>query len=85
MIPPRGPNSKVACRNDGATTAAQAWIDRVETFGGIDRISRASLRGTDATNLHSYGEEIEELAADLDDETKARIDERMDPKRRDDV
>jgi hypothetical protein len=70
---------------DGATAAAEAWIERVETFGAIDRITRAALRGTDGTNLQKFGEEIEEQVANLDDETKARIDELMDPNRGDDV
>jgi hypothetical protein len=69
----------------GATAAAEAWRERVETFGGIDRITRAALRGTDGTNLQWLDEEILELAANLDDDTKARIDEVMDPNRRDDV
>jgi hypothetical protein len=37
------------------------------------------------SGLQKFGEEIEELVANLDDETKARIDEVMDPNRRDDV
>jgi hypothetical protein len=44
-----------------------------------------SLRGTDGTNLHKFDEEIETLAANLDADTKAVIDELMDPKRGDDV
>ena len=39
----------------GATAAAEAWIERVETFGGIERVTRAALRGTDGTNLQGFG------------------------------
>ena len=69
----------------GATAATQAWAERVQTFGGIGRITRVALRGTDGTHLHRFSEEIEEQVASLDDETKERIDELTDPNRRDDV
>ena len=68
---------------DGATAAAERWVERVETFGGIARISHVSLRGTDGTNQQWFDEEIEAGVATLDAETKARIDELMDPSRDD--
>jgi hypothetical protein len=64
---------------EGAAAAAQAWIERVETFKGLERITHAALRGTDGTYLHRFGEEIEERAANLDDETRAQIEQLMDP------
>ena len=67
--------------HDGAIAAAEAWIENVEASGFIDRITRAALRGTDGTNLQRFDEEILGRAANLDDETKARLDELMDPNR----
>jgi hypothetical protein len=63
---------------DGAVAAAESWIQRVEPFGGIEKIRRAALRGTDGTNLQMFDEEIQQMAASLDDETKAQIDQLMD-------
>jgi hypothetical protein len=70
---------------DGAAAAAEAWTERVGTFGGIDRVTHASLRGTDGTNAHMFDDEITALAENLDEDTKAQIDELMDPKRGGDV
>jgi hypothetical protein len=64
---------------NGAVAAAESWIQRVEPFGGIEKIRRAALRGTDGTNLQMFDEEIQQMAASLDDETKAQIDQLMDP------
>lgn len=69
---------------DGATAAVQSWAERVGTFGGIAQITRVSLRGTDGTNEHAFSDEIVATAESLDEETRARIDELMDPSRGDD-
>lgn len=61
----------------------EAWIARLEMFGGIEEITRASLRGTDGTNMHHYDEKIEGMAANLDPDVAAMIDELMNPTRSD--
>ncbi len=66
---------------DGAVAAAEAWCARVATFGGIEEIGHASLRGTDGTNLHIFDEKIEAAVANMDPELLAQIDELMDPER----
>ena len=63
---------------EGAAAAADAWLARVKTFGGIAEVGSASLRGTDGTHAKVYSEAIEELASSVDEETAARIDELMD-------
>jgi hypothetical protein len=57
------------------------WVERVKTFGGIREVGRAALRGTDGTNAQLFSEEIMEQVENLDEETRARIDELMDPDR----
>jgi hypothetical protein len=70
---------------EGAAAAAERWVERVQTFGGIARIDHVSLRGTDGTYEHAFSEEIEAGVASLDEETLAQIDELMDPNRGSDV
>jgi hypothetical protein len=53
--------------------------------GTRHEITRTALRGLMAPTSKSLEREIEERAANLDDDTSARIDEVMDPNRRDDV
>ena len=67
--------------HDGAVAAADEWVERVKTFGGIREVGRAALRGTDGTNAQLFSEEIMEQVENLDEETRARIDELMDPDR----
>jgi hypothetical protein len=67
--------------HDAAVAATDAWVQRVQTFGGIAGIGHTSLRGTDGTNEHRFSEEITALAESLDEDTKAEIDKLMDPNR----
>jgi hypothetical protein len=60
--------------SEGATKAWERWAARVETMGGVARISHASLRGTEGTNLHYYDEAIEQAAARLSERELALID-----------
>ena len=73
----------VVCEGDrdNAIAAFDSWLSRLSAFGGIGEIGRMSVRGTDGTNLVRYSDEAMEAAANLDDETAARIDELMDPDR----
>jgi hypothetical protein len=66
---------------EGAARAVDKWVERVRTFGGIAQITHVSLRGSDGTNAHHFSDEITALAESLDEDTKARIDELMDPTR----
>lgn len=73
----------VAFKGDqaGAMSASQAWVERLETFGGIETIGHASLRGTDGTNHHVFDEDIMRTVETMDPELLAKIDELMDPDR----
>lgn len=70
--------------HDSAIAVVDLCVKRVDTFNGVRNIGHASLRGTDGTNLHHYDESIVAMAESLDEDTRNRIDEIMDPSRRED-
>ena len=81
------PRFSVAFQGDteGAFSAYQQWVGRVELAPATSRILTSSLRGSDGTNLQYMDEdvqrEVEEGLAALPPDALAKIDELMDPER----
>jgi hypothetical protein len=69
--------------SDGALKAYEGWANRVETLNGTKRVLKASLRGSDGTNLQYMDEELQKeyaaLEASMSPEDLAMIDKLMDP------
>jgi hypothetical protein len=67
----------------GALKAYEGWANRVETLNGTKRVLRASLRGSDGTNLQYMDEDLQkeyaEIEASMSPEDLAMIDKLMDP------
>lgn len=68
-----------------ATAVYDLWAAKVQSLNGTGRILRASLRGSDGINLQYMDEDLqrhyEEIAAQLPPETRAKLNELMDPER----
>jgi hypothetical protein len=71
--------------SEGAVAAFDLWGEKVGISSGIKRILKASLRGSDGTNLQYMDEEHEkELMATFDalpPEMQDQIDKMMEPER----
>jgi hypothetical protein len=79
------PRFSVRFQGDGAAATAtyELWCTRVSTLGGTGRILKASLRGSDGTNLQYMDEELQKeyqaMFDALPKEAQDQIDELMQP------